>query len=287
MCPAGPPAVATGTWNGSSEICGENRPRGHRDRFGHRRTLRPKRVRAEFARRMAFFDVDDASRRVGRPDGVHRPERLARRPAAMMRSTLSGRVGAAMDPCAAIQVIVRAWPTGEEREIDLSARRGRGSTKRRASWTLPGRGGRAARSKRCGSTGPHARRGARRDTGPALDTAGERLARLPDAWRAASGRAAAYYQAGGAFGYPRPVAGRDGAHPRRAAILREHLLRAHRVSSGRRRAALGGIHPAVEACARTARTITSGCRWRRAATSRPRATLEVLDEQFTSSKAAP
>jgi cellobiose phosphorylase len=72
---------------------------------------------AEFAGRAAFFHVDDASRRVSgdRTEFIGRNGTL-RRPAAMMRSTLSGRVGGALDPCAAIQVAFEL-DAGEEREI--------------------------------------------------------------------------------------------------------------------------------------------------------------------------
>jgi len=60
---------------------------------------------AEFAERVVFFDVDDASRTVtgDRREFIGRNGTL-RRPAAMTRSRLSGKVGAALDPCAAIHV---------------------------------------------------------------------------------------------------------------------------------------------------------------------------------------
>ncbi len=72
---------------------------------------------AEFAARSAFFHVDDASRRVtgDRTEFIGRNGTL-RQPAAMLRSTLSGRVGGALDPCAAIQVDLDL-DAGAEREI--------------------------------------------------------------------------------------------------------------------------------------------------------------------------
>ncbi len=59
----------------------------------------------EFSRIAAFFDVDDATRTISgdRAEFIGRNGSLAA-PAAMQRARLSGRVGAGMDPCAAIQV---------------------------------------------------------------------------------------------------------------------------------------------------------------------------------------
>ncbi len=71
----------------------------------------------EFSGRVAFFDVDDASRTLtgDRAEFLGRNGSLAR-PAAMGRVRLSGRVGAALDPCAAIQVPFEL-ADGQEREI--------------------------------------------------------------------------------------------------------------------------------------------------------------------------
>ena len=71
----------------------------------------------EFADRVAFFDVDDAPRTVSgdRTEFLGRNNTL-RNPAAMARSRLSGRVGTALDPCAAIQVPFDL-ADGQEREI--------------------------------------------------------------------------------------------------------------------------------------------------------------------------
>jgi len=71
----------------------------------------------EFHGRVAFFDVDDANRTVSgdRTEFLGRNGTL-RSPAAMSRVRLSGKVGAALDPCAAIQVPFEL-ADGEEREI--------------------------------------------------------------------------------------------------------------------------------------------------------------------------
>ena len=71
----------------------------------------------EFADRTAFFDVDEATRTVSgdRTEFLGRNGTL-RRPDAMTRARLSGRVGAGLDPCAAIQVPFDL-ADGQEREL--------------------------------------------------------------------------------------------------------------------------------------------------------------------------
>ena len=80
---------------------------------------------AEFGSRVAFFNVDHATRTVSadRTEFLGRNGTLAR-PAAMSRSRLSGRVGAALDPCAAIQAVLEL-EDGEEREIVFTLGAGR------------------------------------------------------------------------------------------------------------------------------------------------------------------
>ena len=72
---------------------------------------------SEFADWVAFFDVDDATRSVAgdRTEFLGRNGTL-RDPAAMHRKRLSGKVGAALDPCAAIQVPFEL-ADGQEREV--------------------------------------------------------------------------------------------------------------------------------------------------------------------------
>jgi cellobiose phosphorylase len=71
----------------------------------------------EFAERVAFFHVDDATRRVSgnRTEFLGRNGTLAN-PAAMRRAQLSNKVGAGLDPCGALQVVLEL-ADGEEREI--------------------------------------------------------------------------------------------------------------------------------------------------------------------------
>ncbi|NTV96269.1 MAG: cyclic beta 1-2 glucan synthetase, partial [Thiobacillus sp.] len=72
---------------------------------------------SEFPDRVAFFDVDDVNRSVtcSRAEFIGRNGSLAN-PAALARSHLSGKAGAGLDPCAAIQVAFDL-ADGQEREI--------------------------------------------------------------------------------------------------------------------------------------------------------------------------
>ena len=71
----------------------------------------------EFAERVAFFDVDDGTRSFtgDRGEFIGRNGSL-RNPAAMARMRLSNNAGAALDPCAALQVAFEL-EDGEEREF--------------------------------------------------------------------------------------------------------------------------------------------------------------------------
>ena len=71
----------------------------------------------EFSGRIAFFDVDDVTRTVSgdRAEFIGRGGRLSH-PAALKRTRLSNKVGAAYDPCAAIQVPIEL-AANQEREI--------------------------------------------------------------------------------------------------------------------------------------------------------------------------
>jgi cyclic beta-1,2-glucan synthetase len=71
----------------------------------------------DFVNRTAFFNANDATRSMSgdRTEFIGRNGTLAH-PAAMVRSQLSGKVGAALDPCGAIQVSFEL-ADGEEHEI--------------------------------------------------------------------------------------------------------------------------------------------------------------------------
>lgn len=80
---------------------------------------------AEFGSRIAFFNVDDGSRTVSgdRTEFIGRNGTL-HRPAAMSRARLSGKTGAALDPCGAMQVAFEL-AGGEERQIVFTLGAGR------------------------------------------------------------------------------------------------------------------------------------------------------------------
>jgi len=79
---------------------------------------------ADFGARVAYFDVDDASRTMtcDRAEFIGRNGTLAA-PAAMARTRLSGKAGPALDPCAAIQVTLELQP---EDQRDVTFRLGVG-----------------------------------------------------------------------------------------------------------------------------------------------------------------
>jgi cellobiose phosphorylase len=82
----------------------------------------------EFADRVVFFDVDDKNRIItgDRTEFIGRNGELSN-PAAMTRTQLSGKVGATLDPCAAIQVNLEL-DAGQEHEtifrLGVTGRRG-------------------------------------------------------------------------------------------------------------------------------------------------------------------
>lgn len=87
---------------------------------------------SEFGGRVAFFDVDDKARTLtgDRSEFLGRNGTL-RRPDAMTREKLSGRLGAALDPCGAIQVPFEL-ADGEERSIIFRLGAGRDIEQTRA-----------------------------------------------------------------------------------------------------------------------------------------------------------
>ncbi len=193
------------------------------------------RYNMEFAGRIAFFDVDDAARTISgdRTEFIGRNGTL-RNPAAMTRSRLSGKVGAALDPCAAIQVSFEL-AGGQEREIIFRLGVGRDANDA-GNLVHRFRGSTAARS------ALEAVRQYWKSTLGAVqvETPDQSLNVLTNGWLlyqtvacrlwARSG----YYQSGGAFGFRdqlQDVMALIHAEPR---LVREHLLRcaAHQFREG-------------------------------------------------------
>jgi len=177
----------------------------------------------------------------------------------MGRSRLSGKVGAALDPCGGIQVSFEL-ADGEEREIVFILGAGQDANDA-GTWCiasgdlLP----RAARSKRYGSTGtiPSAQSIWKRPTNPSTywPTAGFCIRRS----RAVFG-GGAVTTSRGRLRFPRPVAGRDGAYPTQSHASCASTCSAARPASFlKEMSSIGGIRPQAGACAHTARMIFSGC----------------------------
>ena len=145
----------------------------------------------------------------------------------MARARLSGRVGAGLDPCVAMQVTVEL-ADGQEREVVFTFGAGRDlADARTLVQPLPRhRRRRARRSRACGRTGTArsarctCRRPTRRST--SWPTAGCSTR----CWRAACGARSGFYQSGGAFGFRDQLQDAMALVHAEPAILREQILRA-------------------------------------------------------------
>jgi cellobiose phosphorylase len=180
----------------------------------------------EFPERTAFFDVDDATRSLtgDRTEFLGRNGTLAN-PAALFRTRLSNKVGAALDPCAAIQLSFEL-ADGEEREIVFRLGAGRNADEARKT-VQRFRGSSAARRALEGvqQYWKHTLGAVQvRTPEPSLDV-------MANGWLLYQSLAcrlwarSGYYQSGGAFGFRdqlQDVVALLHAHPR---LAREHLLR--------------------------------------------------------------
>ena len=179
-----------------------------------------------FTDRVAFFDVDDPARTVSgdRVEFLGRNGSL-RSPAAMTRVRLSGKVGAALDPCAAIQVPFEL-ADGQEREIIFRLGAGKNADDAR-SLVNRFRGSTAGREA-LESVWQYWKRtlGAVQ-----VETPDPAVNVLANGWLlyqvlacrvwARSG----YYQSGGAFGYRDQLQDAMALLHSEPQLLREHLLR--------------------------------------------------------------
>ncbi len=184
---------------------------------------------AEFPERVAFLDVDDASRSLtgDRSEFLGRNGTLGN-PAALRRAQLSNRVGAAYDPCGAIQVPFELAP-GQEREIIFRLGvGGRRSSEDTGKLVRRLRGTMTARSalERVQAYWARTLGAVQVETpDPSLDVLanGWLIYQTPDCrpW-ARSG----YYQSGGAFGFRDQLQDSMALVHAEPALAREQLLRA-------------------------------------------------------------
>ncbi len=180
----------------------------------------------EFSGRVAFFDVDDLSRTLSgdRGEFLGRNGSLAH-PDAMSRSRLSGRVGAAFDPCGAIQVPFEL-ADGQERQIifRLGAARDLGQARKLALRLRQPGSARAALEK--------VRHYWQRTLGAVqVTTPDPALNVLANGWLLYQTLAcrlwgrSGYYQSGGAYGFRDQLQDVMALVHAEPALVREHLLR--------------------------------------------------------------
>ena len=179
-----------------------------------------------FPDRVAFFDVDDPARTVSgdRVEFLGRNGSL-RRPAAMTRARLSGKVGAALDPCAAIQVPFEL-ADGQEREIVFRLGAGKNANDAR-DLVHRFRGSAAAR----GALESVWQYWKRTLGAVQVDTPDPAVNVLANGWLLYQDLAcrlwarSGYYQSGGAYGFRDQLQDAMALVHSEPHLLREHLLR--------------------------------------------------------------
>lgn len=180
---------------------------------------------SEFADRVAFFDVDGPTRNLSgdRAEFLGRNGTL-QNPAAMHRSQLSGKVGAGLDPCAAIQV---SFDLADGQERDIVFRLGVGRNADDAGKLVQRfRGALAARSALAAvwQHWDHTLGAVQVETpDPSLDV-------LTNGWLVYQTLAcrvwarSGYYQSGGAFGFRDQLQDVMALIHAEPGLVREHLL---------------------------------------------------------------
>ncbi|GAB2879738.1 glucoamylase family protein [Uliginosibacterium flavum] len=178
-----------------------------------------------FAERVAFFDVDDPARNLtgDRSEFIGRNGSL-RSPAALSRQRLSGKVGAGMDPCAAIQTSFDL-ADGQEREIVFRLGVGRNADEA-GKLVQRFRGSLAARS---ALDAVHAYW--RRTLGAVqVETPDASVNVLANGWLVYQTLAcrmwarSGYYQSGGAYGFRDQLQDTMALVHTKPELMREHLL---------------------------------------------------------------
>ena len=185
----------------------------------------------------------------------------------MTRARLSGKIGAGLDPCAAMQAGFDLAP-GEERQIVFTL--GAGASAEEARQLADRfRGAEAARAALEGvwQYWKHTLGAVN------VETPDASLNVLANGWLLYQTLVVPFLGAQRILPerrrlrLPRSVAGRDGADPLPSRGCCANICCAARPgSSAKATCSTGGIRPRAAACARIVRTTISGCRWRRAAT---------------------
>ncbi len=182
----------------------------------------------DFGDWIGFFDVDVDDRLFGsftcdRTEFLGRNGSM-RRPAALRRQRLSGRMGAALDPCAAIQVPFELAP-GQSREIVF--RLGMGRSLDEAGELVARFRGSAAATQELDTVRAHWEHTL---SAVQVDTPNLALNLLANGWLVYQTLAcrmwarSGYYQSGGAFGFRDQLQDAMALVHTRPLLLREHLL---------------------------------------------------------------
>jgi cyclic beta-1,2-glucan synthetase len=217
----------TGYWEwvlgelAAQKACCTCAPRWTRDG----RAVRAQRYNTEFAgRSSSSTSATGADRHRG-----HRREFLGRngsrrgRPPCA-RCASPGRVGAGLDPCAALQV---PFDLADAQEREVSFRLGAGATPpRRSTWSsaFAGRPAREALERRLVLLEPDAGRGQRRHARPRRERAGNGWLQYQTLAAAIWGRSG-FYQSGGAYGFRDQLQDVMALVHAEPGLTREHLLR--------------------------------------------------------------
>jgi cyclic beta-1,2-glucan synthetase len=180
----------------------------------------------EFSSRVAFFDVDDISRTLSgdRAEFLGRNGSLAN-PDAMTRAQLSGRLGAAFDPCGAIQVPFELGH-GQSRELIFRLGSGHDLTQARALAQRLRLSGSARAALQKVQTYWQQTLGAVQ-----VETPDESINMLTNGWLIYQTLAcriwarSGYYQSGGAFGFRDQLQDTMALVHTRPELMREHIVR--------------------------------------------------------------
>ena len=244
--------------------------------------------RHEFGTRVAFADLGgphtawtaDRTEFLGR-NGVRGSSGGAR-----ARQRLSGRVGAGLDPCGALQATIgAARSTAAPTSCSSSARRRAAEQARALIVRYRSRDVTAVLRAVAEHWDERARHGAGQDAGPLDGHPAQPLAAVPDAGLPRVG-AVGVLSGRRRLRISRPAAGRAGARRRRArAGARSTCCVPRRGSSARATSSTGGTRPAGAASARGSPTTCSGCRTSSLATSRSPATAPSSTRSSPSSTA--